>query len=204
MAVCLVIEAILSMAETGWIGSPRWRTAALAYGAFWAGLLHSWQSNFPGQPAAMFFTYSWLHAGVMHLLGNMAVLGWVGPVVIDRMGRLGFVLIWALSTLGGGALFGLMSASFSPMVGASGALFGLMGAMVASNYRADRDLTRALAVSAGLVALNLLTLILQGGVLAWQTHLGGYLVGLGTALLLEPWLEERRNSENSRNLPGGR
>lgn len=189
------------MADAGWIGSPRWRNVALAYGAFWAGLLHSWQPNFPGQPVAMFLTYSWLHAGAMHLLGNIAVLGWVGPMVIHRMGRLGFVLIWTLSTLGGGALFGMMSASFSPMVGASGALFGLMGAMVLSNYRADRDLVRALAVSAGLVALNLLTLILQGGVLAWQTHLGGYLTGLAVVLLFGRWLEERQVTENARDLP---
>lgn len=195
--VCSTIEAALWLADMGWIGSTRWRTAALAYTAFWPGLLHGWVPNYPGQSVAMFFTYSWLHSGPSHLLGNMAVLVWIGLMVVERLGRAGFLLAWTLSALGGAAIFGLLSTSPSPMVGASGALFGLMGVMVALNYRADRNLGRALLMSGGLVVLNMVTLVLQGGVLAWQTHLGGYLTGLAMIALFGDRLTARRDHKNA-------
>ena len=71
--MCL-IEAVLQLADHGLVGSARWRQLAYQYGAFWAGLLHDWQPNFRLQPASMFLTYSMLHGGLGHLLGNLAAL----------------------------------------------------------------------------------------------------------------------------------
>jgi membrane associated rhomboid family serine protease len=178
---CCGVEAVLQAADHGLIGSARWRPLAYQNGAFWAGLLRDWHPNFPGQPVAMFFTYCWLHGGLGHLLGNMAALLALGAVVTDRVAQRDFLLLWLFSALGGAAAFGLLSTSPQPMVGASGALFGLAGAWKAWDWQEARREGRALwpilLWLAGIAALNGVLWVLQGGLLAWETHLGGFAVG---------------------------
>ena len=87
-----------------------------------------------------------------------------------------------------------MTNSTSPMVGASGALFGLAGAW---QYWGWSDL-RAQSLSGwpvwrtmfALVVLNAAMWFFNGGNLAWETHLGGFIVGWGTAVGLE-WRRRR-------------
>ena len=49
-----------------------------------------------------FLTYAFLHAGFMHILGNMLFLWVFGPNVEDRFGRIGFLVFY----LTGGAVAG--------------------------------------------------------------------------------------------------
>jgi rhomboid protease GluP len=119
-------------------------------------------------------------------------------VVIARFGARGFALIYAGSILGGGLSFGLLSASPSPMIGASGAISGLIGAVIVAQFSQGSGSQRyvvALVQIGGLVALNLVSWWLEGGVLAWQTHLGGCLAGIGLGGLLLA-IGERRASQN--------
>jgi membrane associated rhomboid family serine protease len=76
------------------------------------------------------------------------------------------------------------------MVGASGALFGLAGGLLAWNY-VDRFTFRerlwpVARVVLFLVAMNLAMWWALEGQLAWETHLGGFIVGWITALLIDP------------------
>jgi membrane associated rhomboid family serine protease len=141
----------------------------------------------------MFGSYAWLHAGPGHLGGNLAALFWLGPQIAVRRGNGGLLLLWAVSMLGGGAAFGLLTQSPAPMVGASGALFGLAAAQVVAEVRREtlriRQILRGLGFAAALLVLNLLVWLLQGGQLAWETHLGGFLAGLGMALA---WRENEK------------
>lgn len=178
LCLCCGLELILMAADAGLIGSRRWRMLALQNGAFWSGLLRDWQANYPYQPLAMFGTYSALHTGAMHLIGNMIALIWLGPTLIDRLGQGRFSLLWILSAFGGALCFALLSKTPVPMVGASGAIFGLFGALTALDYRTRGQLSAVFAMSAALAVLNIATLILERGSLAWETHLGGYLAGL--------------------------
>lgn len=175
--VATLIELVLWLSDLGLIGTARWRLLALQNGAFWAGLLYNWQPNYSGQSLSMFATYSMLHAGPFHLLGNLAALAWLAPRVIGRIGAWRAMGLWGVSVLGGAILFGLLTVSPSPMVGMSGALFGLMGGLSILRYRKDGDIGRLAGTTGLLVLLNLATLFLQGGALAWQTHLGGFLAG---------------------------
>ncbi len=179
--VCILVELVLQLADLHLVGSPLWRSLAYQNGAFWPGLLHGWQPNYRLQPAAMFFTYALLHGGLGHLTGNMLTLMALGEIVVERAGSKGFLLVYAASALGGAALFGLLAASPQPMVGASGALFGLAGAWQYWDYAGRPPgrgrFWRLLQVVVLLVLLNVVLWSLLGGVLAWQTHLGGFLAG---------------------------
>jgi membrane associated rhomboid family serine protease len=198
-------EFLLQATDWGLLGSPRWRSLAYQYGGFWAGLLYGWQSNYAAQPILMFVTYALLHAGFAHLAGNMLGLGWVGRLLLDRMSSGRFLALYAASAVGGAAAFGLLSRSPAPMVGASGAIFGLVGAWVVREglerrkrgWLRRRAIWSALQVTALLAGLNLAVWWLQDGLLAWQTHLGGFLTGAVLGLVPE------RKIQNLEKTTGG-
>ena len=186
------VDLVLQGADRHLWGSVLWRPLAYQYGGFWAGLLRGgWLANYPGQTAAMFVTHSFLHAGVSHLLGNMAALVALANLIGTRLPRPEFLALWTASALAGALAFALLGPVSQPMVGTSGALFGLAGLLVAWEVRTRRDegLSRTRVMAAlliwvlGLAALNLACWWLQNGILAWQAHLGGFLAGLVWGLL---------------------
>jgi membrane associated rhomboid family serine protease len=67
------------------------------------------------------------------------------------------------------------------MIGASGAVFGLIGLWQAMDYRMRRRSKLPVQPVAmaflGLVASNILIFVLLSGGLAWEAHLGGWIVG---------------------------
>ncbi len=171
------VELVLQGADRGLWGSVLWRGMAYQYGGFWAGLLRDWQPNYALQPEIMFLTYSLLHAGLGHLVGNMISLALLGDKVTDRIGGRGLFWLFAVSALGGALGFGLLSHSPAPMIGASGAIFGLAGALTVWSARRRRQWLRVPLIVLALVGLNLVIWVLQAGNLAWQAHLGGFVAG---------------------------
>jgi membrane associated rhomboid family serine protease len=143
----------------------------------------------------MFFTYAFLHGGLLHLAVNMLSLWSLGIPVLQRVKLHGFLLIYALSILGGALVFGFTGPYTVPMVGASGALFGLAGALLSWAY-VDRFTFRQglLPVAQAIMLLIVLNLVLwwaMDGQLAWQTHLGGFIAGWIAALLVDPRPQEK-------------
>ena len=190
VAVCTLIELVLQLGDRGLIGPARFRQLAYEYGGFWQGLLDDWRPNYPLQPWTMFLTYGFLHAGLVHLVVNMITLVSLGRAVLDRVGIGKAALLYAGSILGGAIGFALLSDSFRPMVGASGALFGLAGAILAWEY-VDRFALRERLwpVARAVLFLALLNVVLyyaMDRLLAWETHLGGFLAGWIIALLVDP------------------
>ena len=181
LVLCSGVELILIAADWGLIGNTPWRSLAYQNGAFWAGLLYNWRPNYEGQSVLMFVTYAFLHSGFWHLAGNMLTLVFLGDIVVRRIGQGGFGFVYLISTLGGGTAFGLITTSTSPMVGASGALFGLAGAWQYWEWSDLRD--QGLSgwpvwrTVFALVVLNVILWFVNGGYLAWETHLGGFLAG---------------------------
>lgn len=184
--LCLLPEVVLSGADWHLWGGPGWRRVAVQNAGFWAGLLDNWRPNYALQPAAMWVTYGFLHAGAVHFLVNMMTLFSLGPPLIDRFGWRGFVGLYTASIVGGSVGFALLSSQVLPMVGASGALFGLAGAHVGLHYRDRRashdTLMPVVRAVAGLIVLNLLLWWAMAGQLAWETHLGGFILGWIVAL----------------------
>ena len=52
-----------------------------------------------------FFTYMFLHGGMMHLLGNMLGLFFFGPILEQFLGQKKFIILYLAAGLGGGVLY---------------------------------------------------------------------------------------------------
>ncbi len=79
------------------------------------------------------FSHMFLHAGFLHLLGNMVYLFLFGAVIEDRFGRVRFALFFLIGGLIAAAvhiIFSNPSSAGIPMVGASGAISSCLGAFV--------------------------------------------------------------------------
>ncbi len=145
-------------------------------------------------------TCVFLHGGLMHLVGNMWFLYIFGDNVEDRFGYVGYALMYlacgVVASLGH-----LVSAPGStiPTVGASGAIAGVMGAYFVM-FRGARVMTLLpLGVFTQIVAvpapffLGLWFLFqfasaamtpAEAGGVAWWAHIGGFVAGLLSTLLL--------------------
>ncbi|HYD14823.1 MAG TPA: rhomboid family intramembrane serine protease, partial [Hyphomicrobium sp.] len=154
-------------------------------------------------------THMLFHGDWMHLALNSAWLLAFGGAIAERTGTVRFLLFFVLCGLGGAAAFYAANSTLvQPMIGASGAISGLMGgvlrilflALDSGGFRRLRDdprsvplmplreaLTdrRILVTSAVLVVINVLTIVgfgaaQNGAGIAWEAHLGGYVLGLFT------------------------
>ena len=194
IALCSLIELALSLSDQGLVGQMRLRQLAYDYGGFWPGLLRNWRPNYPAQPWTMFLSYGFLHGGPAHLVVNMITLWSLGRAVLLRVGTRGFAVLYLATILGGALGFALLAPGLQPMVGASGALFGLVGGLLAWTYvdrfTHDEGLWPVLRAVLILALLNLVLWWTMDGQLAWETHLGGFVTGWVTALLIDPRARE--------------
>lgn len=189
VGIMAAIEFALGLSEAGYLGSFNWRWPAFAAGAFWQPIFEgSMRPLYPGQRLVMLVTYAFLHGGIMHFAVNSVILLALGKFAASRIGAARTLLLLLLSAVGGGLAFGVLSQSTGPMIGASGAVFGLIGLWQGWDYRmrkhAGLPLRPVITGILGLAAANLVLFVILNGGLAWETHLGGWLVGWVMALRL--------------------
>ncbi|WP_317369798.1 rhomboid family intramembrane serine protease [Bifidobacterium pullorum] len=128
-----------------------------------------------------FITSMFLHqpTSILHILFNMLTLWSVGPMLERLMGHWPFLALYMLSGIGGGMgmmLWGALAPGqagwFTAAYGASGALFGLFAAVLIVYRRVGADITSMLVW----MVINFLMPVVVSNV-AWQAHLGGFLIG---------------------------
>ncbi len=164
----------------------------------------------PAQPEFLdLITCMFLHAGLLHLAGNMLFLWIFGDNIEHRLGRIGYLLAY----LGTGMLSTLAFSLFAkngqiPLVGASGAISGVIGMYFVMFPRNRVKVFVALfpfffdtvllpvrwVLGFYIVADNLLPFLIgSDSNVAFGAHLGGFVAGLGLALAGEalgwswPW-----------------
>jgi len=182
VGVMAVIEALLGLSDAGYLMPEGLRWSAFALGAFWQPLLSGQVAPiYPGQTVVMFLSYAFLHGGLAHLALNSVVLLALGKLATVRIGMTRTLAVLALSAVGGALVFGLLSTGGVPMIGASGAVFGLLGLWQAWDYRMRKrmgqPLKPVLTTILALIVANVVFFVILGGGLAWEAHLGGWLVG---------------------------
>lgn len=151
------------------------------------------------------FASMFLHAGWVHVLGNMLFLYVFGRTVEDRFGHLKFLFLYFASGFAGALLHIYLNAgSRIPSIGASGAIAGVLGAYFVSYPTARIKLTifplifwtfqlPAVLVLGYWFLIQFLSgyqmlaveTATQGGT-AWWAHVGGFVTGLLLALMLGP------------------
>ena len=145
---------------------------------------------------ATFLTYSFLHAGWVHLGSNMLFLWVFGDNVEDAVGHWRFVLFYMLCAAAGAAAHGLlMPNSQQPLIGASGAVAGITAA-----YLILHPKVRVWVLVLGRIPLPLPAWIPLGfwvgmqivmivydpfGPISWAAHVGGIVAGVVLILLLK-------------------
>jgi len=161
-----------------------------------------------------FVTYALLHGDISHLVFNCIWLLAFGSPVAQRFGPLRFMAFMA-ATAAAGAVVHLVThfGDLLPMIGASASVSGAMAAAMRFAFQRGgplgfwRDPEQAHRVPAAPLAatlrdprvlafllvwlgVNLLFVVLPlGGVVqavAWQAHIGGFLVGLFGFALFDP------------------
>jgi membrane associated rhomboid family serine protease len=82
------------------------------------------------------FTSMFIHSGLLHILGNMLVLFFMGIPLEQRIGRKKFIIIYLLTGVCATLAFSIVNlGSDILLVGASGAIFGILGAFAYSYPR---------------------------------------------------------------------
>ncbi len=140
-----------------------------------------------------FLTYTLLHDGWWHIIGNMLFLWVFGASVEDRLGRVGYLLLYIAGAVGAGAAH--VAVSHATVIGASGAVAAVSGAFLIFFPRTHIR-TLVLFFMIGIlnipaawfigfaIARDFLFMSGQADEVARAAHLGGYAVGIVTALAL--------------------
>ena len=140
-------------------------------------------------PILTLLTSMFLHAGLLHLVGNMWFLWIFGDNVEDILGRGRFLVFYLACGIAASLTHVFLNPnSITPMIGASGAISGLMGAYM-RRFPMARVVTLipiflffqivripAFVFLGVWLLLQLLSAGSQVGI-AWFAHIGGFLAG---------------------------
>lgn len=145
-------------------------------------------------------THMFLHAGFMHIIGNMLFLWIFGDNLEEQMGHLGFLAFYLACGLVAAAAQ-IIAAPYSPipMVGASGAIAGVMGGYLLLFPRAKVDVLAIIVIFIKIFTLPAWVMLglwfgiqifggyaasgAEGGVAYWA-HAGGFVAGVVLTLPL--------------------
>lgn len=143
-------------------------------------------------------TSMFLHAGLLHIVGNMIYLLPFGDNIEDRIGHLRYLVFYLLCGVVAAAGFSLLNPdSTTPLLGASGAVAGVLGGYIALHPTASvrglmiivlfitrMDLPALVFIGYWFIlqlfstALTLSESSDQGGGVAYSAHVIGFIAGL--------------------------
>ncbi len=153
---------------------------------------------FPGKNVWLAAAVSmFLHGGIGHLVSNMWFLWIFGNNVEEAYGTGGYLLIYLVAGVGATAAFVIANSDATvPMIGASGAIAGVLGAYLVL-FPTHRVLTLFLfffvhiPAGAYLALWFFLQFAYQEPGVAWEAHVGGFVVGVLLTLPLRRLLLAR-------------
>ena len=174
-----------------------------------------WEFSYPGQVATLFthyglvpvqfvqaplqtspniFSAMFLHAGLMHLAGNMLFFWIFGNNIEDVLGKVRFIAFYLICGMIAAMSHVFMdTGSEVPMVGASGAISGILGAYLVLFPGAKVKTLVFLGILITIIRIRAAYLLIfwmgiqiysnlasghEGGGVAWMAHIGGFLAGM--------------------------
>ena len=164
----------------------------------------------PSDPKPLaFLTCMFVHAGWLHLLGNMLFFYLTGPFLEDAFGRPLFAALYVASGVAASLVFiSAFPHSTAPLVGASGAVAGLMGAFLVRFVRAKVrffyfyffvlfrtgtvDLPAWIVLPLWFLEQLFFAGLTQDSGVAYRAHVGGFAFGFFAALTIKALRIEER------------
>jgi len=147
----------------------------------------------PAGDFATLFTAMFMHAGWLHLLGNMLYLWIFGDNVEDRFGHAKFVIFYLVCGIAATfAQLAFSADSAVPNLGASGAVAGVLGAylLLYPRGRVHVMMGRGVVPAPALMVIGLWFVLQlfsgigsvasnvdEGGGVAYMAHVGGFVMG---------------------------
>jgi membrane associated rhomboid family serine protease len=165
----------------------------------------------PAHPSVVaLFTSQFIHAGWVHLAGNLWFLVFCGMTLEDRWGRVVFPLFYLASGAAAALTHGLFNPhDTAPLIGASGAIAGCMGAFAVAFARTRVRFALLITFRPRVFSAPAYTVlpvwaafealwgwILPGEGTAHLAHIGGFVFGIAAALVLH-WTGMDRRLDDS-------
>ena len=160
--ICSIMEGIYYYLSTKYGESIALLYLGADYNVFTVGFGQYWR----------LLTYGFLHAGFFHLLINMYSFYIIGGYFERTYGKLKYILILLTGIFVGGLAHNIMSKD-SISIGLSGGIYTLFSIYIIDAL--NRGAWRSAAFMM-MVFINIMLNFMSG--IAWQTHLGGAIVGL--------------------------
>jgi len=147
------------------------------------------QSVFPDKVLGFSVLASmFLHAGLLHLAGNMWSLWIFGNNVEDAFGRLGYLIFYLVTGIAATAGYVALNPDATiPLIGASGAIAGVMGAYLVLYPKAKVvsvfpvlffiPIAIPAALFLGLWFFGQFALVGASSGIAWEAHVAGFVAG---------------------------
>ncbi len=124
-------------------------------------------------------TNMFVHASFTHILFNMISLYFLGSFLLRLVGESRFMKVYFIGGLAGNFLYILLGPAMIPGVGASGAIFAVGGTLAMMAPRLPVlvfPLPFPVPLWGAMTFFLVVSFFISG--IAWQAHLGGFLLGL--------------------------
>jgi len=124
-------------------------------------------------------TNMFVHGGFTHILFNMISLYFLGSFLIRLVGEGNFLKVYFIGGIIGNILYIFLGPQNIPGVGASGAIFALGGALAIMAPKLPVlvfPIPLPIPLWAAMTFFLIISFFISG--IAWQAHLGGFLLGL--------------------------
>lgn len=155
------------------------------------------ERSFPSFIGAMLLA-TFMHAGFLHIAGNMLFFWVFGNNIEDFLGRVKYLLFYLLGGFAAGFAQVLTHLnrpdSFVPAVGASGAIAAVMGAYIVLYPRARVNVLLIVVIFFTVVQMSAIVVLgiwfvlqfftSEGSNVAWMAHVGGFVFGSAAIFLL--------------------
>jgi membrane associated rhomboid family serine protease len=134
-------------------------------------------------------TYIFIHGGWMHIAFNAVMAVSLGVFFEREFGTKKTIVFFFFSGLCGVLFYFILNPfSTSPMIGASGSVSGLFGALImlmGKRGGLGHKTRNPWPLIAFWIVFMIVAGVISGANTAWQTHIGGFLGGIGLLYLLQ-------------------
>jgi len=150
-----------------------------------------------GQNLGSIFSSMFMHGGIAHLLGNMFFLHVFGDNLEDRFGHFKYLMLylfWGVMAAFAHSIYAVATGQGDiPAIGASGAISGVLGAylvfyphakihtIIFAFFITTVRIPAIAYIPFWFIMQLVFAFIGQSGGVAYLAHIGGFIIGLGTA-----------------------